>query len=238
MEGIETDVAAAGFQGGLLEMIMQSGPVVKLVLLILILQSLWSWTVTISKTLQLRKANSQSREFQAVFWENRNLARADDTSRRLADSYLAQLFTAGYRELSHLIHQQQAGGKRITVDELENVRRAMERAELDEVSKLESGVTFLATTASAAPFIGLFGTVWGIMGAFHGLGSAQMSTIQAVAPGISEALVATAVGLAAAIPAAIAFNYFTVAIRQARESMRRFHEEFLTIARSDFTDGY
>ena len=100
---------------------------------------------------------------------------------------------------------------------------------------MEKGVTFLATTASAAPFIGLFGTVWGIMRAFNNLGSAQMTTIQAVAPGISEALVATAIGLAAAIPAAIAYNYFAVALRQARESMGRFTEEFLTVAKGEFT---
>jgi len=111
------------------------------------------------------------------------------------------------------------------------VERALRRAELEESHRLEKGVTFLASVASAAPFIGLFGTVWGIMNAFHGLSSAKGTTIQAVAPGISEALVATAVGLAAAIPAAVAYNYFSASIKKFRQNMDSFAEEFLNIAR-------
>ena len=107
----------------------------------------------------------------------------------------------------------------------------MRRAESGEAIKLESGLTFLATVASAAPFIGLFGTVWGIMNAFHGLSTAKSTSIQAVAPGISEALVATAIGLAAAIPAAVAYNYCSVAVRQFRDHMSRFTLEFLNLAR-------
>ena len=102
------------------------------------------------------------------------------------------------------------------------------------MTKLENGTTFLATTASAVPFIGLFGTVWGIMNAFHSLAFAKSTSIQAVAPGISEALVATAVGLAAAIPASIAYNYFAVSVRRYRESMNKFSDEFLSLARLHF----
>ena len=230
-----TEMAGSALTGGIFEMVTGSGPVVQAVLYILIFLSLWSWAITIAKCLQFRKSKSQSQEFESVFWETRNLSRADDSSKRLGDGHIAQLFASGYRELSHILHEYQGKSQTVTEQDLDSVRRALERAELDQSVRLERGVTFLATTASAAPFIGLFGTVWGIMNAFHNLGSAQLSTIQAVAPGISEALVATAIGLAAAIPAAIAYNYFAVAIRQARESMRRFQEEFLTVARGQFT---
>lgn len=220
-------------QGGIFDMITGSGPVVQAVLLVLIVQSLFSWAITIAKYLQFRKAVAQSEEFQAVFWETRSLSRADDSSRRLGAGYVAQLFASGYRELSHIVQEFRSSGRGLAASDLETVERALERAELEQSHRLESGVTFLATTASSAPFIGLFGTVWGILNAFHELGKAQLTTIQAVAPGISEALVATAVGLAAAIPAAIAYNYFAVALRRARESMERFEEEFLTVARQE-----
>ena len=128
--------------------------------------------------------------------------------------------------------QDQTGRK--TELDLEMVERALKRAEIEESSRLERGITFLATTASAAPFIGLFGTVWGIMNAFHGLGDAKSSTLQAVAPGISEALVATAVGLAAAIPAAIAFNFFTVTVKRFRQAMGGFSSEFINVAKKSF----
>jgi biopolymer transport protein TolQ len=110
----------------------------------------------------------------------------------------------------------------------------LKRAKAEELTRLEKGTTFLATTASAAPFIGLFGTVWGIMNAFIGLSAVKSTSIQAVAPGISEALIATAIGLAAAIPAAIAFNYFSQQVKVMSRNMDMFSAEFLNIARSNF----
>lgn len=221
-------------------MVLGSGPVVQLVLVLLIVLSIWSWAITISKAVQFRRARGASQSFSSIFWESRNLARIDDSTRRLAASPLAQVFTSGYKELSHVVQGASAGraaaGARVD-SHLLTVERALRRAELDEAIKLEHGITFLATVASAAPFIGLFGTVWGIMNAFHGLSNTSASTLQAVAPGISEALVATAIGLAAAIPAAIAYNYFAVGVRQFRESMARFSEEFLTLARHYFETG-
>lgn len=216
-------------QAGIFEMVTGSGPVVFGVLIILIVLSVWSWTITISKALQLSKAQSESEEFSALFWETRNLSRVDDTSQRLSASPLARVFSSGYRELTHLTSELKDG--ELDKDQLKTVESALKRAEYEEGLRLERGITFLATVASAAPFIGLFGTVWGIMNAFHGLSSSSVTTLQAVAPGISEALVATAIGLAAAIPAAVAYNYFAVAIRHARESMIKFRSEFLTIAR-------
>jgi biopolymer transport protein TolQ len=220
----------------ILNMIFGSGLVVQSVLIILILLSVWSWAITIAKSIQFRRAQANSDEFAQVFWESRNFARIDESSRRLTSSPLVSVFTSGYRELLHTLQETKESGA-ATLDlssELGTVERALRRAELEESHRLERGVTFLASVASAAPFIGLFGTVWGIMNAFHGLSQAKSSTIQAVAPGISEALVATAVGLAAAIPAAIAYNYFTASLKKFRQSMDGFSEEFLNIARRYF----
>jgi len=219
----------------ILNMIFGSGLVVQSVLIMLIVLSVWSWAITIAKTIQFRRAQANSEEFAQVFWESRNFSRIDESSRRLTASPLVSVFTSGYRELLHTV--QESKESQVAIDpasELGTVERALRRAELEESHRLEKGVTFLASVASAAPFIGLFGTVWGIMNAFHGLSQAKSSTIQAVAPGISEALVATAVGLAAAIPAAIAFNYFTASLKKFRQSMDSFSEEFLNIARRYF----
>jgi biopolymer transport protein TolQ len=218
-------------------MVFGSGFVVQSVLIMLILLSVWSWAITIAKFIQFRRAQANSDEFAQVFWESRNFSRIDESSRRLTASPLVSVFTSGYRELLHTVQESKQAGNGGTLDlagELGTVERALRRAELEETHRLEKGVTFLASVASAAPFVGLFGTVWGIMNAFHGLSQAKSSTIQAVAPGISEALVATAVGLAAAIPAAVAFNYFTASIRKFRQSMDSFSEEFLNIARRYF----
>ena len=215
---------------GVLDLIFSSGPVVQFVLYILILLSIMSWAITFSKWMQLKRAKKASDEFRALFWETRNLSRVDDSSRRLSKSPLARVFNSGYRELAHIFQDRNID--EISPEELGTVERALKRAEYDQSVKLEKGNTFLATVASAAPFIGLFGTVWGIMNAFRGLSTAKTTTIQAVAPGISEALVATAIGLAAAIPAAVAYNYFAVALRNFRESMDKFSSEFISVAKS------
>jgi biopolymer transport protein TolQ len=215
---------------GLFAMMFGSGLVVQSVLFILLGLSIGSWAIMIAKILQLKRAKTESEEFSELFWETKNFSRIDDSSRRLETSPLVKLFVSGYRELTKLT-QDKGGAIFQSTPDLSSVESAMKRAEIQETNRLERGVTFLATVASAAPFIGLFGTVWGIMNAFHGLSSAKSTTIQAVAPGISEALVATAIGLAAAIPAAVAYNYFSVAIRQFRQNMASFREEFLTVAK-------
>ena len=216
-------------QTSIIDMMFGSGPVVQLVLYMLIILSIWSWAITISKFIQFRRAKKHSDQFRTIFWETRNLARIDDSTRRLDGSPLAKLFIAGYRELTHVLQESKENPTQSATD-LSTVEQALRRAQLDETFSLERGVTFLATVASAAPFIGLFGTVWGIMNSFHGLSSAKSTTLQAVAPGISEALIATAIGLAAAIPAAVAYNYLSTAIRRFRQSMDNFVAEFLNIA--------
>jgi biopolymer transport protein TolQ len=219
-------------QGDLLAMMLGSGPVVQAVLVILVVLSLWSWTITIAKFLQLRRAKQDSKEFSGIFWDTRNFVRIEDSSRRLVASPLAHVFTSGFRELNQIVAEADKTKESLKPEsDLGTVERALRRASFEQSQKLEQGITFLATVASSAPFIGLFGTVWGIMNAFHGLGLAKSTSIQAVAPGISEALVATAIGLAAAIPAAIAYNYFVVATREFREHMETFSGDFLNIAR-------
>jgi len=217
---------------GVFEMMLSSGPVVKMVLIILIALSFWTWAIAISKYLRFKVIERESTEFVTLFWELRNLPRVHDSVSRLGGSPLVKIFETGFKEVQRLIDGAKKN-KNVTIDldtELETIERALRRAELDELKKLSSGTTFLATVASAAPFIGLFGTVWGIMTAFQGLSAAKSATIQAVAPGISEALVATAIGLAAAIPAAVAYNYFAANIKNFRASMESFTAEFVNMA--------
>lgn len=205
-------------------------PVVLAVLWLLIGLSVWSWSIVISKILEFRKARRDSKEFYEIFHESRDLSRIDDSSRRLDASPLVRVFSGGYRELVRLLQQTDAKHQRSEAD-LDIVETALRRAEVEEFGRLERGIVFLATVSTAAPFIGLFGTVWGIMNAFRGLSVAKSTTIQAVAPGISEALIATAIGLAAAIPAAMAYNYFSAGIKQFRHSMGGMSADFLVLAR-------
>ena len=151
---------------------------------------------------------------------------------------MAQVFRAGYEELVRVSRSKKefSPGEGFTTElgGVDNVARAMKRATSVEITKLEKSLTFLATTASAAPFVGLFGTVWGIMNAFRGLSVTHSSSIQAVAPGIAEALIATAAGLAAAIPALIAYNHFAERIKVLAVEMDNFSHEFLNIAERHF----
>lgn len=213
-----------------------TGPVVVAVLWILVAASAVSWGITFFKLGQIRRARRESERFVEIFWKSKSLSEIHSASAEFEHSPVAQVFRAGYQELVRLTR---ARGSRERESETElggaaNVERAMRRATNQEVTRLERALTFLATTASTAPFVGLFGTVWGIMNAFRGLSTAQNSSIQAVAPGISEALVATAVGLAAAIPAVVGFNHFTREVRVLHADMENFSAEFLNIAERHF----
>ncbi len=223
----------------LLAMVTGSGPVVQLVLYILMLFSIASWGIILYKHRQIRAARRQSERFVESFWETKNLTTIHAASLELKQSPVAQVFRAGYQELVNLTRakrQAQLDEGTLTTElaGTANVERAMRRATSQEITRLERALTFLATTASATPFIGLFGTVWGIMNAFRGLSAAQTSSIQAVAPGISEALIATATGLFAAIPAVVAYNHFARQIRVLSVEMDNFSFEFLNIAERHF----
>ncbi|HYC24119.1 MAG TPA: protein TolQ [Candidatus Bathyarchaeia archaeon] len=217
-------------------LVLGSGPVVLAVLWILIGFSAGSWGVTFYKLGQIRRARKQSERFVEIFWESKNLTQIHTASLDYKQSPVAQVFRAGYQELLRLTRARRQGEAESDTElgGIDNVERALRRATNQEVTKLEKALTFLATTASTAPFIGLFGTVWGIMTAFRGLSTAQTSSIQAVAPGISEALIATAVGLAAAIPAVVAFNHFSREVRVLHADMENFGAEFLNIAERHF----
>jgi len=215
-----------------------SGPVVQFILYLLILFSVASWGIIVYKIRQLRRAKRESEKFIDVFWERRNLSSIHEASRDLKACPVGQVFRSGYEELVRVSRtkKENPSGEALTTElgGVENVSRAMKRATSVEITKLEKYLTFLATTASAAPFIGLFGTVWGIMNAFRGLSVTHSSSIQAVAPGIAEALIATAVGLAAAIPALMAYNYFVQQIKVLAAEMDNFSHEFLNIAERHF----
>jgi biopolymer transport protein TolQ len=232
--------AQAGLhQEGLLDMVAGSGPVVQGVLYLLVLFSVVSWGIIFFKFRQIREARRQSEKFIEIFWDTRNLTTIHSASEELEHSPVAQVFSAGYQELIRLTRSKRPGNPgeaSLTTDlgGVANVERGMKRATTQEITRLERTLTFLATTASATPFIGLFGTVWGIMNAFRGLSTTHSSSIQAVAPGIAEALIATATGLAAAIPAVIAYNHFAREIRVLWAEMDNFSSEFLNIAERHF----
>lgn len=222
---------------GIVDMMLGSGPVVRAVLLILVGFSIGCWGIALAKGLEMRRARRQSARFVEIFWDAKNLSTIQAASGDMKESPVAQIFRAGYQELQRLTKAKRGnpgGEDEAEFGGIENVQRAMIRARTQEVTRLERGLTFLATTSSTAPFIGLFGTVWGIMTAFMGLSTTTSSSIQAVAPGIAEALIATAVGLAAAIPAVVMYNRFARQVRVLTAEMDTFASEFLNIAERHF----
>lgn len=232
-------IVAAGVAGqdDVLAMVTGSGAVVQGVLYLLVFFSIASWGIVIFKAKQIRAARRASDRFIESFWETKNLTTIHAATQDMANSPVAQVFRAGYQELVRLTRaKRQAEDAQLSTElgGVANVERAMRRAATQQRTELERALTFLATTASATPFIGLFGTVWGIMHAFLGLSGTQTSTIQAVAPGIAEALIATATGLFAAIPAVIAYNSFSRKIRVLSADMDNFAFEFLNIAERHF----
>src|SRR5881409_3970908 len=227
--------ALPGRQDTVFDMVVGSGPVVRAVLLILLGFSVGCWGIALAKSVEMRRARRQSERFIDIFWDAKNLPTIQTASMDLKESPVAQVFRAGYQELQRLTKGNRGSDEEaIEFGGVETVQRAMHRARTQEVTRLERGLTFLATTASTAPFIGLFGTVWGIMTAFRGLSTTTSSSIQAVAPGIAEALIATAVGLAAAIPAVVMYNRFARQVRVLTAEMDTFASEFLNIAERHF----
>jgi biopolymer transport protein TolQ len=235
---LELALAQTAPAGGIdyVEIVTHSGPVVTGVLLLLVFASVVSWGVILRKWLHLRRASDESVKFLETFWQSKRLDAIYQASERLRASPLSQVFRAGYVELSKVTAKKEGevGGMKEELGGFENVERALKRAAASEVTHLESTVPFLGTTASAAPFVGLFGTVWGIMQAFNDIyrmGNANLST---VAKPISEALIATAFGLAAAIPAVVAYNYFVARIRVLDSEMTNFSHDFLNIVKRHF----
>ena len=215
-----------------LEIITHGGAIVTFVLGILVVSSIASWTIIIRKWVHLRRAQGQSIKFLETFWRSKRLDAIYGASDELPLSPIAQTFRAGYVELSK-VTKGQGGAEGDSMHEqlggFENVERALQRAQNAELTLLEASVPFLGTTAAAAPFVGLFGTVWGIMGAFHDINKMGNANLATVSKPISEALIATALGLFAAIPALVAYNAFNSRIRVLDNEMRNFSADFLNI---------
>jgi biopolymer transport protein TolQ len=227
-------VPLAAHQDTILDMVVGSGWAVRIVLAILVAFSVGCWGIGFAKSIEMRSARRQSERFIEIYWNEKNLGTIQAATIEMKESPVAQVFRGGYQELQRITKAKRGSvsseDESIEVGGIENVQRAMTRARTQEITRLERGLTFLATTASTAPFIGLFGTVWGIMTAFRGLSTTTSSSIQAVAPGIAEALIATAVGLAAAIPAVVLHNRFARQVRVLTAEMDTFASDFLNIA--------
>ncbi len=227
----------------IINMIVNAGLMVQFVLLLLLFFSITSWAIIIIKYRYIRKAFKESAYFTEFFWKSRDLSAAFAKARQLQGSPVARIFRTGYAELKNLT---QAGLSASPVNKetnvatlagslggIENIQRAMRRSINAETTHMTQMVPFLATTGNTTPFIGLFGTVWGIMNSFHGIGLRGSASLAVVAPGISEALIATAAGLAVAIPAVIAFNYFMQKIRTIESELQSFAADFLNIIERD-----
>jgi biopolymer transport protein TolQ len=208
-----------------LTLILNASPLVQLVMASLILASLLSWTVIFDRSRVLKKARREAEEFEERFWSGGDLG---ELYRRLGHEDLsgeAAIFHAGFREFARLRENPAVEPMAL----VEGARRAMKVAMSRELDQLERHLSFLATVGSTSPYVGLFGTVWGIMNAFHALGNVKQATLNLVAPGIAEALIATAMGLFAAIPAVVAYNKYANMVQRLENRYDDFVEEFSNI---------
>jgi biopolymer transport protein TolQ len=226
----------------IVRLILDASILSQVVLALLLLFSAVSWGIILYKIWTFRRAESQSATFLNVFRKSSKFSEVQAVCPTLSESPLVGLFQSGYAELNAQLRADRTGDAkpvpaagRPTLKSLDAVDRALLRANTVELTKLERHVPFLATTASITPFIGLFGTVWGIMTSFQGIGAAGSSSLGVVAPGIAEALVATAAGLFAAIPAVYFYNHFTNRVKGFAAEMDDFSLEFLNICERNFT---
>ncbi|MBN2205798.1 MAG: protein TolQ [Candidatus Aminicenantes bacterium] len=210
------------------KLIAEASFVVQLILFSLLLFSVFSWAIILFKRRTLRQSSAQSKRFLSAFRKSRNLDDVNEAVRKYQASPLAAMFEAGFREVNLLAKRNPSGTPK--ADRMENIERALQRVSNAEIAKMERMMSFLATTGSVTPFIGLFGTVWGIMDAFQRIGVLRSASLVTVAPGIAEALIATAAGLFAAVPAVIAYNFFLHRIKDIITEMEDFHLEFLNVA--------
>jgi biopolymer transport protein TolQ len=233
--------------GSLINLVLESTPVAKAVLAILIIFSISSWGVILYKWWLFRRVESFTKKFLDIFRRSTKFSEVQAVCRTLDESPLVGIFQAGYAELNNQLRQPAAPAVHVsgsnpaaavgrpTLKSLQAVDRALLRASTVEINKLEKYVGFLATTASVTPFIGLFGTVVGIIVAFQGIASTGSTNLAVVAPGIADALIATAAGLAAAIPAVVFYNGFVGRVKRFGSEMDDFSLEFLNIAERNFT---
>ncbi|MDD5712861.1 MAG: protein TolQ [Smithellaceae bacterium] len=226
------------FQGSLLGMVLNAGLMVQFVLLLLLVFSIVSWAIIFLKYKGFKKIVAENKAFLGAYMGSSKLSDLLPQAKKFENSSLAEVFRSGYGELTKLtkVLRDSASSRdnadyasSLEIRGIDNVERALHRACDAEASKMEAALGFLATTGSASPFIGLFGTVWGIMDTFKGIGAKGAATLAVVAPGISESLIATAAGLAAAIPAVIFYNYYVNRVKAMNLEMDNFASEFLNI---------
>ena len=221
-------------------MILHAGPVGQLVMLVLLLFSLISWSIVFIKVRLFKKVSTDTQDFIEAFWSSNKLSEAYESAQDYEYSPEAAIFSAGFTELQKInkIRSRKDEGQHpetleMQMATLDNLKRAIRKAESQEITEMGKYLPFLATTGSATPFIGLFGTVWGIMASFHEIGARGSASLAVVAPGISEALIATAAGLAVAIPAVIFYNYFANKVTYIDGEMQNFSTDFLNLIERD-----
>jgi biopolymer transport protein TolQ len=210
----------------ILHLVSQASFVVQVVMFILVAASVISWTLIILKYRMIRRAKIEAEEFEDRFWSGADLGKLYERIRNKEDpSGMEHIFASGFRTYARLVQQQPQAGNNFT----DTIHRTMRVSLSREIDTLEHYLSFLATVGSISPYVGLFGTVWGIMNSFRSLGQMQQATLSVVAPGIAEALIATAIGLFAAIPAVIAYNRFSDDVERLVNRYDNFLEEFLTL---------
>lgn len=226
---------ASGFQGDILDLITSAGPMAQFVLFILAAFSIISWAIMFERHRVISRGDRESAQFLGAFQSTASMAEIRDHAEHYPHSPIAAVFRAGIRQINAMgnpsVADTRSGSEpaagRKPRDPLASLERVLVRAASEEQSRLERLLPFLATTAAACPFIGLFGTVWGIMNSFRAIGGMGTANLAVVAPGISEALIATAAGLAAAIPAVVGYNYFVNRIRRIGSRLDNFVVDFL-----------
>ncbi|WP_300461215.1 protein TolQ [Desulfobacula sp.] len=223
---------------GLFYMLNDAGPVVKFIMLLLLFFSITSWAIIFIKFRYIQKAFKASADFTDIFWQCRNLVDAFSKAKALKSSPVARIFITAYMEMARSDSKDKKKESRKPTDStyfqiIGSIKRTLNRSISVEDRRMVQLVPFLATAGNTAPFIGLFGTVWGIMDTFHEIGLSGSASLAVVAPGISEALIATAAGLAVAIPSVIAYNYFTDRIRVLDSELQSFSSDLLNIMERD-----
>lgn len=241
--------AAEAINLSAIDIILSASPMVQLVLFLLIGLSVLCWAIIFFKFGVMKRCLSTTDRFLDIFWSGKSMDQIYSESKKFPAASVAKIFQAGYVELQRLMERERQRGKHGTGTEsdplkavppessIQNLERALSRAHRTETMRLERSLTFLATTGSTAPFIGLFGTVWGIMNAFQNIGAAGGASLTTVAPSIAEALIATAVGIGCAIPALMAYNYYNHQLRNIRAQMDNFSGDFLNIVKRNFLAG-
>jgi biopolymer transport protein TolQ len=222
------------YRGEVWQLLANTGAVARIVLVLLLAFSILSWAIILHKYQSFKAARRESQEFLKVFRQSKKLSEIRAFCRSLKASPLPEVFKAGYREIENQAMVNENPGKP-RVRSLEAVQRALQIASSGELTRMEQWLTWLATTGAVTPFLGLFGTVWGIIDAFHGMGTAGTASLRSVAPGISEALITTAAGLFAAIPAVIAYNLYVQRVKEFGALIDDFALEFLNMTERYFT---